>query len=480
MQITNWKNGCNSDKDSPGGNEGLLGVGSKNTKTSATAQAFQDNFNNLIRRLNIKNIRVGGTSADSVKQRVGDASSRAYPPLQTAKNVIDFAKEVGLTELEWNLPVYGVDVSTYFNYAASLLEYKNSTYPKLKLIFEIGNEDNNTRMSYASWLASFKSYVSGIYKLTSDSLKKNLYFTGPSTAGQGWNSNIVNDSYFVTDNISEAQIAGVKSLISYVNTHEYPLGGGYTSPCLAPGVTGSGTTCLSLVSKLLAQGAYDPSNFTATLSKVNLSPRLMEINSMYGGGIAGAGDSFAAALWALNNVSWFAQNSKLAGLNLHLGATNGGYSPITPPFTNGSGNNALPTLKADGYGMLTYGQFNQGGKIIVPSVVGLTSRISVFGALQPDGHLRMLIINRNWTDNGNDPVIATVTVPSGYSTARTMSLAQSGSNPMSPTGISLGGSGVASDGAWSGVWTAASRANADGTYTFTVPPVQAMVVDFSK
>uniref|UniRef100_UPI003BEF4438 hypothetical protein n=1 Tax=Burkholderia arboris TaxID=488730 RepID=UPI003BEF4438 len=495
MVNSNWNHGCANDKNVPGPNEGILGVGSDNPLTSASAQIFQNNFAKLIKRLGIKNIRVGGSSAD-------DVSKWTYPPLQTAKNIIDFAKKIGLTELEWNLPIRYIDIKTYATYAVALLQYKESVYPSLKLIFEIGNEDNNASWSYADWSNGFGSYISAIYAATPSSLQSKLFFTGPSTSAQQWDSKIVADPLFTTDRISGNTVTGAKSKVVYVNTHNYPFQGGgpwgygALSPCpeaITPAATAAATaakvtavTCTDLVKNLLSSGAGDPYNFIADMAKAGLPSRLMETNSMWGGGIEGAGDSYAAALWALNYESWLAQNTNVAGVNLQLGATNGGYSEITPPFTTGTGVNASPTLKATGYAMLAFSQFNQGGKIINPTIVGSHPRVDIYGSLQPNGHLRLLMINKNWTSNGDNSAggsngaIAKVAVPKAYTYATTMTLQQKSNDPTALNGISFGGSEVATDGSWNAIWSIPVSPNKDGTFTIAVPPVQAVLVDFSN
>lgn len=526
MTSTNWGKGCIFDK--PGAdeaNEGLLGVGSGNAKTSSAAQAFQEKYNKMIKLMGVKNIRVGGTSADSIKER-------AYPPLQTAKNVIDFAKAVGLTELEWNLPVVGLNFSTtsaatlpiydtkdpaqadviglsknstqtvtnngivtlnsdgkvvidatfqtYVNYAVDLFKYRDEKYPELKLIFEIGNEDDAHGITYDAWVNAFEAYAKAIIKAIPADKRGKLYLTGPSTTGKTpWYSSMQSSPTFTSDAGTGENTTGWKSHIGYINIHEYQ----------ADNLSGActGDVCATKAKALLGMPDWgaksDRYKFVSTSYQVKLAPRLLEANSITSGGVEGVGDSYAAALWALTYMGDYAKTTNLAGLNLHVGSTNGGYSAITPPFATGTDpKNSSPTLKSVGYAILMFNQFLRNGQIIVPSTTGDMGGLSVYGAQQPDGRLYALIVNRNLPLGAgatvDKTVDATVSVPAGYTSTRTLSLTQSASNPAALDGITLGGARVGNDGTWEPNWSTGT-VGVDNNFKISVDPLKATLIEFS-
>jgi hypothetical protein len=201
------------------------------------------------------------------------------------------------------------------------------------------------------------------------------------------------------------------------------------------------------------------------------APRLEETNSMYSGGFAGASNSFASALWSLDYLGYFSQNTDLAGLNFHTANRTSAYNPIEPVGIASS-----YTLKGVGYGLLAFEQGSQGRPVprtlSNPSNVNLTA----YATLQADGTQTVRLINKTYGANAID---TTVVVNPGrtYARAQVMYLRVANNDPAATTGITLGGQAMGTNGVWNGTFTQ-TLTPTNGRFSISVPRTQAAIVRF--
>ena len=193
---------------------------------------------------------------------------------------------------------------------------------------------------------------------------------------------------------------------------------------------------------------------------------------MFLGGVPGASDSFAAALWAFDYLSFFSHNTDLAGINFHTANRNSAYNPISP-----IGLATSYTLRGVGYGLLAFEQNGQGRPVPRTIVNTANVNLTAYATLHTDGTQTLRLINK--TQNAG-AVDATVVVDPGrtYTQARVMYLRAPNNNPAATTGITLGGQSMSGSGVWNGTFTQ-TLTPVGGRFTIAVPRTQAAIVVFS-
>ena len=219
----------------------------------------------------------------------------------------------------------------------------------------------------------------------------------------------------------------LKSHVSYVTHHWYPFGGASSYSSASAAIA----AMLSSGNATKYQNFYN--GWARTVQQAGFKPRLEETNSMYLGGYSGASDSFAASLWALDYLSYFAHNTDLAGINFHTANKASAYNPIEPVGLASS-----YTLKGVGYGLLAFEQGGQGRP--VPRTLGNPSNVNLtaYATLQSNGTETVRIINKS---QGTSAADATVVIDPGkaFAHADVMYLKATNNNAGATSGITLGG-----------------------------------------
>ncbi|MDR3703785.1 MAG: hypothetical protein P4L56_29315, partial [Candidatus Sulfopaludibacter sp.] len=211
-------------------------------------------------------------------------------------------------------------------------------------------------------------------------------------------------------------------------------------------------------------------SFAVTARANGLPFRLEETNN-FTGGAKDATDTFAASLWALDYLHWWAAHGA-SGLNFHnrRWILNTTVFPVNP---------ADDGLKS-GYQVhpIAYGikAFDLGGHgTLAPLTIANPEAVNVTAYAVRDGSdLFLTVINRK--DPGADPIDATVTIltPGNAGKAEAIFLTAPDNELASKEGITLGGAAIR-DGAWDGKWTAAA-ADAGGKIAVRVSGVSAVVI----
>ncbi len=193
--------------------------------------------------------------------------------------------------------------------------------------------------------------------------------------------------------------------------------------------------------------------------------RFTEANDHYSGGIPGASDTFAGALWALDFLHWWAAHDA-KGVDFHN--TQWVVSDIIAPDANGQ-------LKTNpkGYGLKAFDLGGHGS--IEPVAISNPEKVNLTAYTVRDaGKLFVTIINKEHGANarGADLTIISagiakhsevifLTAPSGDVTAK--------------TGETLGGAAISSDGPWLGKWTPLEPGK-PGQCVVKVAPASAAIV----
>jgi hypothetical protein len=184
----------------------------------------------------------------------------------------------------------------------------------------------------------------------------------------------------------------------------------------------------------------------APVAAAGLRYRLTESNE-YLGGVPGASNAFAAALWALDYLHWWAAHGA-AGVNFHNKQWLFTDTIVPDPAAPGRGYATTPK----GYGIKAFTLGSAGqvkpARIRDPNRLNLTA-YCVGGA----GEDYVTIINKTHGAGAVDAAVTIAPFGTGAQDAQVMTLA--GGQRGDPSGIraTLGGATIAGDAPWDGTWS---------------------------
>jgi hypothetical protein len=190
-------------------------------------------------------------------------------------------------------------------------------------------------------------------------------------------------------------------------------------------------------------------NNLAPVVAAGLRYRLTESND-YLGGVPGASNAFASALWALDYLHWWAAHAA-AGVNFH----NKQWlytDTIVPDPASTAGDYAI-TPKGYGIKAFTLGSAGQ----VKPVAIGNADGINVTAyCISGVGEDYVTIINKTQGEEAADAAVTIVPPGPGLRGAKVMTL--SGGEPGDATGASatLGGAAITGGTPWDGKWDALS------------------------
>ncbi|MES2375529.1 MAG: hypothetical protein V4553_03070 [Bacteroidota bacterium] len=432
-----------------------------------------------------------GLSFETGSERIGNAGVKGYFFNADSKQVLTLFKEMGIKHLRVGGGsvdiktieptktdidhffgfVKAVDVKVLYSFRllngnaaanAGIAKYIWSRYGSYIDCFSIGNEPDWRSYhltdpeitDYPSYYKKWKRFQKAIL----DSVPA-ATFTGPETGSNypvtGAKNTNYNDKSW-TVNFADNE-KGSK-LINYISLHNYA---GQDAP---------GNTIESLIEKMLSADMAKV-NFPALYQndivpvlKAGFKYRVTESNS-FSGDVAGGSNSFAAALFALDYMHWWAAHNS-AGVNFH----NKQWVKNAPIYKDADGNfNAYPIA----YGIKA---FNIGGhgtvqpiSVTNPDGINLTAY-----AVRAAHGLYITIINKTYGDGAKD---ASVTIKSTRASgnAATISLNAPDNEVTAPTGVTLGGAPISNSEPWQGKWTPVKTKKA-GNYIVQVPASSAIIV----
>ena len=395
----------------------------------------------IFRSLGVRSLRIGGNSSDATTFVVGPRAStvggRVYS--EDLDRLFAFARAAGV-EVILSVPLKVANPDN----DALMAAYARENGGDVLAAIGIGNEPD----LYARNNFRPAGYGYPAYKAEVDSIKQRILaiapdvvFAGPNTAGSSsWVQSFAGNR--------EAAI---------LTRHNYPGGNGATVTNPA-----SARDRLLLIDN---QGLYD--QFAPAVLNAGLTYRLEETNSYYGGGAANVSNAFAASLWGLDYLHWWASHHA-QGINFHTGDTSGGYSAITA-------DTGAYVVRPLGYGIKAFDLGGHGRP--VPVTLGNPDKLNLtaYALLQPDRRLSVTIINKTHASAARDAVV-TLGVLGWYSAGRVAYLEAPGQDVAALSGITLGGATIGPDGSWSGT-TLPLKPPALGRFVVPVPAATAAVVE---
>lgn len=391
---------------------------------------------NLFKTLGVKNLRVGGNTADKPTVKIPDDAD--------IDSLFAFARVANVKV------IYTVRLKQGDSQAdAVIVKYIMDHYKSRLTCIAIGNEPNFYFKDYSAYRDPWKQFMETIVAGSPD-----VRFCGPSAGPTAWLRG------FTTDFVDSGRVV-------FIAAHVYFAGDGHNVPEPAK------ARDKILSAQFLKSYENYWKGFVPTVLSHGLSYRLEEANNFYNGGAKDVSDTYAAALWGLDFMHWWAAH-EASGINFHTGDNVAAGQQITPCRY------AVYLSVPDGYAAhpLGYGikAFSLGGRgrIVPVTVTGNDGlNLTAYGA-QDGKELSVTIINKEHGDGAHD-IDAIIAPATKFATGRAIFLTAPNGDVSVKTGETLGGAPIGYDGSWNGEWTPLATPG-DGGFTVRIPAAAAVVV----
>jgi len=302
---------------------------------------------------------------------------------------------------------------------ASIAKYIRDNYRNYLDCFTLGNEPKQ----YSAFSRQWKIMADEIVKAVPEAK-----FCGPAPVssmdgGAGQILNFANDF-------------GKTGLIKFVTAHDYP--GGNALRNATDGNSGR-DQMLSGAWVEHYQAFYN--QFVPAVSALGLKYKYDEGSSFYKGGAKEASDTFAAALWSLDFMHWWAAHG-CSGINFH----NNRWPMYNITICKDAAGNYQS--RPQGYGIKAFDLGGHGRA--VPVTISRTGMRAY--AVIDSSNLYLTVINKEHGEYGRD-VEVTIKGISIKDPVEIMYLKVLKNDVSATTGISLGNATINNTGEWQGKWT---------------------------
>ena len=175
--------------------------------------------------------------------------------------------------------------------------------------------------------------------------------------------------------------------------------------------------------------------------------RLTESND-YLGGVPGASNAFASALWALDYLHWWAAHGA-AGVNFHNKQWLFTDTIVPDPATNGA--RYLVTPKGYGIKAFNLGSAGQSRPVTIDNADGVNLTAYCVGTPAEDF---ITVINKTYGARAADADVTIVPRASGRPSAQFITLSSAPPGDPAQADATLGGARITGDTPWNATWTA--------------------------
>lgn len=394
----------------------------------------------LMTGLGVTSLRIGGNTADTPTVPV--------PSHQDIDNLFAFAGRDGMRVI-YTVRMRGADAKL----AADTAKYVWSRYGAQLDCIAIGNEPNIFEAhDFDKYAADMNAFLPAVLQDAPD-----MRICGPgSTSGDpDWA-------------VKYTQTFSGRVNLAYVTEHTYPGGNGKTITSAAA------ARAFLLNPDIDAKYSAYAQNFLPELKAKGLKFRLEETNSYHHAGAPDVSNTFAATLWGLGYLNWWL-NAGADGVNFHTGLTTAAGDVQSTCWyaifwQTGGKTTVLPLA----YALKAFSLTAQ-GRILPVHVPGAPPSLQAFGTLAGDGTIMLTLINRS-LDAKDGSLSVAVETPAGYRKTAFMRLRSERDGIETTSAITLGGAGIAGDGAWRGGWTALPPS----TTGVTIPAASAVIIKMTK
>jgi hypothetical protein len=395
----------------------------------------------LFRNIGLRNLRVGGGTVDGF----GGGTRLTHSDID---NLFAFAQAADLKVI-YSVQLLNGDIT---NDVADALYVLQNNHSQLEWL-AIGNEPDEPDYryppfgkgtdpaitNYFTYLAKWRKFAAAVTNAL-----PGVTFAAPDTGGSKWNTNFADDE-------------SSSGLVSLFTTHDYF--GGHTE----------GQTSDSAVSNMLSPRWINklyPKELCAQSHVIadGYPFRLTELND-YLGGMRNASDAYAAALWALDAMHWWAAHGA-AGVNFH----NNEWLLTDTVYLNRRSYSFQ--MRPKGYGIKAFDLGGHGR--IEPLTMAGNLNLTAYAVADPT-NLFVTLINKEYGPEGRDTA-ANIKL-NGFATGdvSAMYLTVAGGDVESAQGVTLGGESITNNAVWQGHWTALGRVT-NSEFTVSVPAASAAVV----
>ena len=415
---------------------------------------------NLFKELGIKNLRIGGGTVDNVK-------------VNPTKNDIDalfrFAAAAGVKVI-YSFRLRSGDPDE----DASIAKYIWDNHKDLLDCFAIGNEPDWHSFhivdpeifeskpgipgsAYPSFLKKWRKIAAKILESVPDAT-----FTGPDT-GSNFPVPGSKDTYYNGKSwaVNFAEDEKNTGKISFVSLHNY-VGQDAESQKLTPEL---------MINQMLSpkwDDIYYPAFYKANCTPAlpaGMGYRLTESNS-FSGGVNGGSNSFAASLFALDYLHWWAEHNCL-GVNYH--STQWRYNATF--YMDDDGNYHINPM---GYGIKAF-DIGGHGRILSLGTDNPDSLNITAYAVKDSANLFLTVINKEHFSNARSAGL-TINKVRLFNKASVIFL--KARDAASTSGITLGGVQINNHGIWKGDWKNISP-DENGGFSLNIPVSSAAIIKIS-
>ena len=419
-------------------------------------------FVQLFRAIGIRNLRVGGGTADF---------SRLPMPTQADIDALfAFAKAADVRVI-YTLRMLNGNVEDDRKAAKYILDHYASQLECL----QIGNEPDwhsfhtspghmrDERIvetvpelpgsAYPSYLQTWRTFAEAVVRSA-----PTARFTGPDT-GSDYPVPGTKNTDFDGQSWTQRFAADEKATgrLPFVTQHDYP---GQSAQGVAVD-----TALESMLSAAWPKQRYQVlfDHVLAPVEAAGMTYRMTEAND-YTGGVDGASNAFASALWALDYLHWHAAHGA-AGVNFH----NKSWIITDTIFRSPDGNFHF---NPKAYAFEAFDAGSQGRVLPVTLTSAANVNVTAYAVRGPQA-MYVTLINK---EHGPAAQSATVTLKAAglHGDIDAMRLVAPGSDVRARDGITFGGASISPDG-WQGHWTREGSARR-GSATVALPPASAVVV----
>jgi hypothetical protein len=216
--------------------------------------------------------------------------------------------------------------------------------------------------------------------------------------------------------------------------------------------------------------------FASVAVSNGLPYRLEEANSFYNAGAAGVSDTFAAALWGVDFLHWWAAHGA-AGLNFHTG-DQVAAGPLLRPARYAvylSCTNGYLTCPL-GYGLKA---FNLGarGKILPLTLANPQQiNLSAYATRDENGTVYVTVINKEYGVAAKNVNVSLRSMGNGLRGGQVIYLTAPNQDVAAKTGQTLGGAEISCAGEFTGNWQALPPPRAGADCLVEVPAASAAII----
>ena len=397
------------------------------------------------RNLGIRSLRIGGNTADvpsiPVPGPVDVDSAFAFAGAAGAKVIFTFRLRAGGPQD-----------------TAPLARHIMDRYRSQVTCFAIGNEPDVYAKTYPTYRAELKRYMEAFADLGGGAQAR---FCGPGTTPSKaeWAREFAADF-------------GHSTQIALVTQHAYPGGSGRKVADAAMGR-----------SAMLSTGwveSYERfyQSFVPTVEAQQERYRIEETNSFYNGGAKDVSDTFAAALWGLDYMHWWAIHGA-AGINFHTGDRVAAGDESTPcyyaVFLSSGADYAIQPL---GYAMKAF-DLGGHGRIVPVRVESGVSTLNVTAyAVSAAGTLYLTVINKENGPTARNALVS-INLRTAYNRAAIVRLEAPHNDIAAKDGLSLGDSRIEENAVWKGRWQTVEYKRGNGGFVVAIPASSAAILKFT-